>query len=143
MWRLNYQLKGEAKTRFFREFLPLLHDTKVSTLGERDNDSWYLVYLGTKKSSRGKGYARKLIEHVTEMADAAGQPCYLESSNCVNLPFYGRMGFEIVRKVYLQRGAKPVDMDIMVREPVRKETKEEDEDIEYIDEKLALLATLA
>jgi len=40
MWRLNYQLSTEGKTRFFTEFLPLLHDTKLQVLGhEQDEDS--------------------------------------------------------------------------------------------------------
>src|ERR1700759_5436172 len=81
MWRLNYQLSREGRERFFNEFLPVLHDTKEAVLGERDNDSWYLVYLGTRPEARGKGYARKLVEHVTKQADREGLPCYLESSN--------------------------------------------------------------
>lgn len=67
MWRLNYRLSSEGKKRFFTEFLPLLHDTKQETLGPRDDDSWYLVYIGTKVAGRGKGYARKLIEYVTRI----------------------------------------------------------------------------
>ena len=67
MWRLNYKLSREGKTRFFTEFLPLLHDTKLEIMGDRDDDSWYLVYIGTKQAGRGKGYARKLIDHVTSM----------------------------------------------------------------------------
>lgn len=65
MWRLNFQLSSEGKKRFFDEFLPLLHTTKQEVMGERDDDCWYLVYLGTKFHSRGRGYARKLIEHIT------------------------------------------------------------------------------
>lgn len=67
MWRLNYKLSSEGKKRFFTEFLPLLHHTKQETLGTRDDDSWYLVYIGTKTAGRGKGYARKLIEYVTRI----------------------------------------------------------------------------
>ena len=66
LWRLNYKLSKEGKTRFFEEFLPLLHYTKQEVLGERDNNSWYLNYVGTKPEARGKGYARKLIEYVTK-----------------------------------------------------------------------------
>ena len=66
MWRLSYQLSAEGRKRFFEEFLPLLGKTKAEALGDRDDDSWYLVYIGTKKGSRGKGYARKLIDHVTK-----------------------------------------------------------------------------
>ncbi|MCJ1399716.1 hypothetical protein MMC11_002918 [Xylographa trunciseda] len=119
MWRLHYQLSTEGKTRFFKEFLPLLHDTKADVLGARDDDSWYLVYIGTKASARGKGYARKLIGHVGKMADAEGRPCYLESSNDVNPVIYGKLGFEMKKKIQLTRGKKPIELDIMVREPIK------------------------
>ncbi|KAE9973458.1 hypothetical protein BLS_001581 [Venturia inaequalis] len=118
MWRLNYKLSPEAKIRFFTEFLPLLGSTKTSVLGPaRDLDSWYLVYIGCIPSARGKGYARKLIDHVTAIADAEGKPCYLESSAAVNMIIYGKMGFEVRRKVYLQRAEEHIELDIMVREP--------------------------
>jgi ribosomal protein S18 acetylase RimI-like enzyme len=65
MWRLLYKLSSEGKTRFYKEFLPLLHDTMHEVMGPREHDSYYLVYLGSKPSARGKGYARKLIEHMT------------------------------------------------------------------------------
>lgn len=67
MWRLYYKLCREGKARFYSEFLPLLHETKHEVMGQRDNESYYLVYLGTKPSARGKGYAKKLIEHGTKM----------------------------------------------------------------------------
>ena len=66
MWRLWYKLSKEGKKRFYDEFLPLLHDTKHHVMAERDDDSYYLVYLGSKKSARGKGYANKLIAHMLE-----------------------------------------------------------------------------
>jgi hypothetical protein len=64
MWRLYYQLSAEGKKRYYSELLPLLHETKLEVMGERDHDCYYLVYLGTKPSGRGKGYARKLIENM-------------------------------------------------------------------------------
>lgn len=118
MWRLNYRLSAEGKRRFFDEFLPLLHDTMHTTLGDRESEAWYLVYIGTKPSGRGKGHARKLIEHVTRLADREGRPCYLESSNVVNPPIYRKFGFRETRTVNLQRGGRNIPMDIMVREPV-------------------------
>lgn len=63
---LSWKLSKEGKKRFFTEFLPLLHDTKHEVLGKDDDNSWYLVYVGTKVASRGKGYAKALIEHVTK-----------------------------------------------------------------------------
>ncbi|KAF2188217.1 hypothetical protein K469DRAFT_660816 [Zopfia rhizophila CBS 207.26] len=126
MWRLNYKLSAEGKRRFFNEFLPLLHDTKHGVLGDRDDDSWYLVYLGSRPGARGKGYARKLIEHVTKQADREGRPCYLESSNAINPPIYRKFGFEERRRIHLQRAEKNVELDIMVREPVSQEKETEE-----------------
>jgi ribosomal protein S18 acetylase RimI-like enzyme len=72
MWRLEYgwKLSPEAHTRYFREFVPLLHKTKQEVLGPREDESWYLVYVGTKPESRGKGYARALIEAVTRKVNS-------------------------------------------------------------------------
>lgn len=117
MWRLYYQLSKEGRHRFFQEFLPLLGDTKLQVLRERDQDSWYLVYVGTRPSGRGKGYARKVIEYCTSLADEEGKASYLESSHAVNLKIYERMGFKLKRQVYLQREEELVRLDIMVREP--------------------------
>lgn len=66
MWRLYYQLSAEGRKRYYDEMLPLLNHTKAEVLGERHDDSYYLVYLGTKAHGRGRGYARKLLEHMIE-----------------------------------------------------------------------------
>ncbi|KAL8947547.1 MAG: hypothetical protein Q9222_006182 [Ikaeria aurantiellina] len=119
MWLLNYKLSNEGKSRFNAEFLPLLHRTKEEVLGALDNNSWYLVYLGTKPAARGKGYARMVIEYVTKQADAEGRVCYLESSSSKNPPFYRKMGFETIKTIQLTRGPAPVELDIMVRYPTK------------------------
>ena len=66
MFGLHWKLSKEGKKRFFDEFLPLLHDTKHHILSKDDDNSWYLVYIGTKPGSRGKGYAKSLIEYTTK-----------------------------------------------------------------------------
>ncbi|KAL8910899.1 MAG: hypothetical protein Q9171_003854 [Xanthocarpia ochracea] len=125
MWMINRKLSAEGQHRFQKEFLPLLHRTKEEVLESLDNDSWYLVYIGTKPASRGKGYARKLIEHVTKQADDQGRVCYLESSNEANPAIYRKYGFETERTIQLTRGPKPVEMEVMVRQPVRKLASDE------------------
>lgn len=69
LWRLEYggKLSPEGRRRYSTEFVPLLHQTKHEVLGSQENESWYLVYIGTKPESRGKGYARALIESVTQL----------------------------------------------------------------------------
>lgn len=66
MWRLYLQLSAEGRQRYFNELMPLLHDTKAEVLGQRENDAYYLVYLGTKPHARGRGYARKLLQTMIE-----------------------------------------------------------------------------
>ncbi|RFU29186.1 hypothetical protein B7463_g7153, partial [Scytalidium lignicola] len=117
LWRLLYKLSAEGKTRFYREFLPLLHDTKEEVLGPRDNTSYYLVYIGSKPSARGKGYAKKLIEYMTAKADLENRATYLESSAASNLPYYQKFGFGLKKEIALKRGPVPVKLSIMVREP--------------------------
>jgi len=117
MWRLWYKLSSEGKSRFYNEFLPLLHDTKLEVMGERDNESYYLVYLGSKPSARGKGYAKKLIQHMTAKADLEGRAMYLESSAEGNISYYKKHHFSEKKVIALERGLKPVKMHIMVREP--------------------------
>jgi len=135
MWRLWYKLSSEGKTRFYNEFLPLLHHTKHDIMGPRDDDSYYLVYLGSKPSARGKGYAKKLIEHMTarvcfnfllfsssmlitcKQADLENRATYLESSAHSNMTYYEKYGFEQKIDIQLVRGPKPIKLHIMVREP--------------------------
>lgn len=71
---LRYKLSKEARERFFTEFLPLLHDTKTRVLRENDDNSWYLVYIGTKPGSRGKGFAKALIQHTTSQVNMVLSP---------------------------------------------------------------------
>lgn len=61
MLNLYFKLSREGRRRYYKEMLPLLHRTKMETLKERDNDSYYLVYIGTKPHARGRGYATMLI----------------------------------------------------------------------------------
>ncbi|KAL8871109.1 MAG: hypothetical protein Q9174_002997, partial [Haloplaca sp. 1 TL-2023] len=121
-----FKLPAEGRRRF-TEFIPLLHHTKAEVLGKYDDKSWYLVYIGTKREARGRGYARKLIEFVTKQADAEGQLCYLESSNDINPKIYQKMGFEMIKKIELGRAQKPVVLDIMVRKPHLKEIPHSDD----------------
>ena len=124
MWRLNFRFSAEGKRRFFHEFLPLLHKSKLEVLKDRDADSWYLVYIGTKSASRGKGYAKRLIEHVTSRADAEGRACYLESSNDLNPAIYRKLGFETIKQISLKpKDLEEIRMDCMLREPVAPDMK--------------------
>ena len=52
--------------------------------------------------------------------DEEGRACYLESSNEVNVKIYGKLGFQVVKRIYLARDERRLCLDIMVREPAWK-----------------------
>lgn len=62
MLKLYLDLSAESRERYFKETLPLLHRTKTEVMRERDDDSYYLVYIGTKPTARGRGYATRLLK---------------------------------------------------------------------------------
>ncbi|KAF4467616.1 hypothetical protein FALBO_5503 [Fusarium albosuccineum] len=117
MWRLYYRLSAEGRRRYYNEMLPVLNQTKEEVMGERDKDCYYLVYIGTKPKSQGKGYAGKLIRDMVAKADAENRPMYLESSTERNNAYYAKFGFEVKRDVVFERSPEPIRMYIMVREP--------------------------
>ncbi|RCI09424.1 hypothetical protein L249_3751 [Ophiocordyceps polyrhachis-furcata BCC 54312] len=127
-WRLAYQLPAEARKRFFDELVPALHDTREKTMGARNDDTYYLGYIATKPSARGRGYASKLIRAMTQkatdgrklpwfQADVENRPMYLESTSSDNNGFYAKFGFETKSLIELKRGPVPVRLFCMVREP--------------------------
>ena len=56
---------------------------------------YYLQFVGCRRSDQGKGVGSALMKHGTRIADEAGMPAYLESSNSLNVPLYQRHGFEV------------------------------------------------
>jgi len=54
---------------------------------------WHLLNLGVEPSQQGRGRGGEVIAPVLARADQAGQPCYLETSEERNVPFYERHGF--------------------------------------------------
>ncbi len=64
---------------------------------------WYLALLGVEPAAQRSGVATTLIAPVLARADAAGQPCYLETEREANVGYYARHGFEV-----LQSGQNPL-----------------------------------
>ncbi|KAL7963232.1 hypothetical protein V8C34DRAFT_300551 [Trichoderma compactum] len=118
MWRLYYQLGSEGRKRYYEDVLPLLHETMDEVMGDREY--YYLAYIGTKPSARGKGYAKKLIMDMAAKADAENCAMYLESSSRENISYYERFGFQYRKEISFKRGPVPVPLFIMVREPAAK-----------------------
>lgn len=65
-----------------------------------DEPFWYLLALGTRATSQGHGYGARIVRPVLDRCDAEGIGTYLESSNPKNIPFYHRLGYEIVNETW-------------------------------------------
>lgn len=87
-------LGAEACERFMGVMKPLeeLH------AADMPEEHWYLAGIGVDPESGGRGLGSALLRPVLETADARGEPCYLETAEAMNRPFYERLGFEVVRQ---------------------------------------------
>lgn len=110
-WR--FTLITAKRHQSFKTPFPLLHQTKAGVLGARDNDSYYLVYIGTKEASRGQGLATKMVANVARRADKEARAMDLEKSHGSKVGFYAKMGFEIKKKIVLDDGR--IELDALVR----------------------------
>ena len=57
---------------------------------------WYLEVLGVRPGSQRQGLGTRLIQPVLDRADADCLPCFLETSDRANVPYYERFGFSVV-----------------------------------------------
>lgn len=57
---------------------------------------WYLWIIGVEPACQGKGIGGLLMQPVLARASAQGLPCYLETNNADNVPFYQKYGFRVV-----------------------------------------------
>ncbi len=92
------------------------HSTKVH-LEFAPDDHWYLQTIGVEPAHQGKGYGSLLMGYMLEKIDKTNAlPVFLETSTDINVKFYKRFGFEVMREEivpgtnlkqwYLLRGAK-------------------------------------
>ena len=60
---------------------------------------WYLFVLAVEPACQRQGIGGALLQPVLALADAAGQPCYLETHVESNVRFYQRHGFAVMSAV--------------------------------------------
>lgn len=71
----------------------------------------HLQILGTHPNGQSKGFGSQVIKRGIERATSKGVPCYLESTNPQNVPFYKRHGFRVVEEYYHWEKEDAVDGD--------------------------------
>jgi ribosomal protein S18 acetylase RimI-like enzyme len=59
-------------------------------------DAWYLQAVAVERESRARGIGVALVSAGLTEADRRGEACYLRTSHQATIPWYGRMGFEVL-----------------------------------------------
>ncbi len=67
---------------------------------------WYLSVLSVSPESQHQGYGSALLGPGLAAADRQGLGCWLETQRESNLPFYGRFGFQLVRRLEVESGVR-------------------------------------
>jgi GNAT superfamily N-acetyltransferase len=57
---------------------------------------WYLPFLAVAPELQGQGAGTVLMRHMLNRVASSIVPCYLDSADVANLPFYERFGFRVV-----------------------------------------------
>jgi ribosomal protein S18 acetylase RimI-like enzyme len=91
MWRVPFRLGWKSYQRL-NEF-----EAQAEKLHQRHatKPHWYLWALGVDPAQQGRGFGGSLLQPVLARADAEKTPCYLETQNPRNLPFYEKHGFKV------------------------------------------------
>ncbi len=83
---------ADAVMRFtkFLEYLDPLRKRDASAL------HWYAMVIGVDPEKQGKGVGSYLLQPVLARTDSDGRPCYLETVQLNNVPFYRKHGFQTI-----------------------------------------------
>jgi len=76
---------------------------------------WYLMALGVAPEWQGQGLGSVLVRHGVERAGAEDMPVYLETETGPNVPFYRKLGFELIDEIVID--AYDLPMSLMVSRP--------------------------
>jgi ribosomal protein S18 acetylase RimI-like enzyme len=95
-----FKLGMDGFNRFMKmaDFTDKLHKQHASM------PHYYLFGMGIEPSGQGKGVGSRLMGPVLERSDADGVPCYLETQNSRNVPFYHKHGFVVVVEAEMPDG---------------------------------------
>ncbi|ORZ02546.1 hypothetical protein BCR43DRAFT_481711 [Syncephalastrum racemosum] len=75
-------------------------------------------YVGVLPHEQRKGLGSALIEHVTDRADAAHHPIYVQVNDAKAIRFFEKFGFQVKATVNVTGRKQDLPVSLMVREPV-------------------------
>jgi ribosomal protein S18 acetylase RimI-like enzyme len=76
---------------------------KAKTFAEGE-DHYYIFFLGTHSSARGRGLCSKIIKYYQSIAQQKGKPIWIEAATQYCAKLYERHGFVITQTIILGKG---------------------------------------
>lgn len=120
MLRVGFGHVISAPVRFgfgtFSRFMAMLDQMEVMHKRDVPARHWYLMTLGVDPPRQGQGVGSMLIQPGLARADGDLVACYLETAKEINVKFYEKHGFEVIREIELAGGGPP--LWTMKREPI-------------------------
>lgn len=106
--QLNLREQLAQNLPFLPEGLPSIGKTsRLNDLVKSnwpEEPHWYLAFLAIEPASQKQGHGSALIAPGLARADEENVGVWLETQTADNIPFYGRFGFETVKRVEVDPG---------------------------------------
>ena len=88
----------------FNNFMTMSGLTEKAHKQVMKEPHWHLAFLCTDPPKQGQGIGTALMKPVLDRADAAGQPCYLETMTEKDVTFYMKRGFKVAWEGSVPKG---------------------------------------
>jgi GNAT superfamily N-acetyltransferase len=79
---------------------------------------WHLPLIGIDPAWQNQGIGSLLMRHAGDMFDRLGVAAYLESSSERNIPFYQRLGYQVLRTIRVG-DCPPISPMLRLPRPIR------------------------
>ena len=88
---------GKESSETYNSIINFMSEKAVPLIDEK---SWYLSIIGILPEFQGQCLGARLVNNILELTDSLRIPTYLETFTPRNIPFYTRMGYQIVECFY-------------------------------------------
>lgn len=75
----------------------------------KDDKHYYIFFLGTEESGRGRGLCSAIVRHYQSIAARERLPIYIEAGTEYCWGLYEKLGFQTVGEVLLGKGKAAAD----------------------------------
>ncbi len=96
--RLGVQAPFAMGPGWTKRMLQMMRDSEQRRAAEMPRGAWELNTIGVDPGAHGRGIGGALLRRVLDRTDADGLPVYVQTHNPINIPYYERHGFQLIRK---------------------------------------------